>query len=212
MQRQTTTRRRSSPTAAIVCFVLIPLALMATVVIGNQMRADEPTGTVDATDGDPYYFVPSPTPVPPLHLELALPPLSDRQAKYRHAADVLPSCPLCFGVDQPPIPLSDNERAVFVALLFTESRLDPYEPDGSLKVSSAGCIGIAQLCGDLLTPATRQSDELSIYTAAKYWRELLDETGGDFTAALRRYKGITTPDTAWQADTVFALIRLRGGG
>lgn len=152
-----------------------------------------------------------PIPKVSLSLELNLPALSDRQLKYKKAALALPYCPLCFGVDKPQVQFDDNEAAVFTALLYTESGLDPYDEYGNLKYSSVGCAGVAQLCGDLLTYETQYNDEVAIWTAANYFRELIDSNAGDLEAAIRQYKGVVTDDVGWQADTVWNYIKVKGG-
>lgn len=209
MKKHTTTRiGKSGPMMGLI--VLSLLLVVAAIGIA-QRRGSAHTGSVNATDGDPAFVVSSPTTTPkPLALGLDLPALSDIQRHYLHEAQALPRLPIAFGVDRPPIPFTDNEATVFVALLYSESALNPYDEWGNHKVSEAGCEGIGQLCGDLDTPLTRDSDEENIYASAQEFRRLIDASGGDIMEATRSYKGVTSPDTKWQANTIFSVIRVGG--
>jgi hypothetical protein len=179
----------------------------------DEADATQPTGSVDAADGDPMVAIPEPTAKPQtLHLELALPPLSDEQLAWQRAAEAVTICPLCKGiVDQPPIPFTDDERNVFIALLYTESNLRPYNEAGDLLTSEAGCKGIAQLCGHLLTFETADNQMWAIYVAADYFKDLLNQSNGDYLMALKSYKGSTDDSTTYQADRTFDYLRLRAG-
>lgn len=201
-------RKRSLSSGPLWIVAVLAVVLVAAILAGTAGRSDKHQGSVDATDGDPAFVVPSPVPTPrPLTLGLDLPALNDVQMKYQREAMVLPRLPIAFGVDKPPIIFNDNEAVVFVALLYSESNLNPYDEWGNHKVSSAGCVGIGQLCGSLLTVETRDSDEENIYAAAYEFRRLSDASG-DVMEAVRSYKGVTTDDTKWQANSVFSVIRI----
>ena len=191
--------------------MLLFVALCGAVFIGclafYPWSSDQPTGRVDANDGDPYYFVPAPTPEPvgQFVLSLDLPELDADQAYWLKKARVVASCPLCVAVDQPPIPtLADNPNnyTVWLALIYTESRYQPW------AVSEIGCYGLGQLCGALQSPDTDASPELNLYVSAQEFARLLDANHGDVMETIRNYKGVTTWDTHDQANSVWSYIRV----
>lgn len=179
-----------------------------------------PTGTVDAADGDPAMAVPvdansnlnavavDTSRSPSLRLQLALPDLDPDQSYWLRKARVVARCPLCVAVDKPPIPqLADNDNAyaVWLALIWTESRFQPW------AVSSIGCQGLGQLCYALESPDTDALPELNLYTSAQEFARLMDANGGDYMAVVRSYKGVTTSDTTWQANSIFDVLKLGDG-
>jgi len=191
-------RPHSTPAILIALAVALALAL----ILGTSARK-RPAPVAEI--GEPAMVTPVPAPtVRPLTLALTLPELTPDQRYWFHVAQVVPLCPLCAGVDQPPVPLSDNALIVFLALVWTESRYQPWE------TSSAGCYGLGQLCGDLRTADTDANPALNLYMAAREWARLVAQRGGDYSGALMDYKGITTPDTMWQAESVWAMVRITG--
>ena len=195
---------------------LITIAVGAVVTLGAltgwATKPEEPTvadplrrGTVNATDGDPAVFYPESKPQVAT-LALRLPVLSIEQQQYQRMAEVLPRLPIAYGITDPPIGFSDNQAAVFTALIYTESSFSPYNTDGTPLTSSAGCQGLAQLCGDLLTHEAIFSPARNLYIAAAYFKRLIDEEDGDILAAVRTYKGISTPDMHHLASRVWDYL------
>ena len=199
----------------LVLFLVAVLVLLA--CLGAWAMADNgPRGRVDATDGVPLSITPQATvPAPPvtheLTLALDLPALTDEQRWWLHTAQALPRLPIAFGVDQPPIAFTDNEAVVYDALLYTECRLEPFWEDGSFKVNEIGATGCGQLMGALITPETASNPNANIYASAAEFRRLLDANDGDIMQSIRNYKGVTTWDTSYQANSIWDYIRIGGG-
>lgn len=146
--------------------------------------------------------VPIVTPVVrPLSLRVDLPELDPDQAYWFRKAQTVTSCPLCTGIDAPPVDLDENARAAWLALIWTESRYQPW------AVSDIGCYGLGQLCGALKTQETDERPEWNLYVSAREFARLVD-TSADLNEAISSYKGQTTSDTKWQADTVWSYVRV----
>ena len=191
---------------------LITIAVGAVVTLGaltgwaTKPDEEEPWGTVHTGEAqDPAVFTPSDKPQIAT-LALRLPVLSIEQQQYQRMAEVLPRLPIAYGITDPPIGFSDNQAAVFTALIYTESSFSPYNTDGTPLTSSSGCMGIAQLCGDLLTHEAIFSPARNLYIAAAYFKRLIDEHDGDILAAVRTYKGIATPDMHHLAERVWDYL------
>lgn len=201
-------RKPQAPTLGLVTLAVAGIVGFGMLTGWATKSTPEPTGTVHTTDQpDPAVFTPL-TPRRETKLELREQPLSDMARRYREVSLNLPACPLCFGVDKPVIAMTPNERVLFAALIGSESNWGHWDEAGNLKPSSIGCLGIAQLCFSLATPENLASPEASLYAAAGYFHDLVNQNGGDLVAAILQYKGSTTPDTAWVADTVFDRVQI----
>lgn len=212
MQRQST-RPEPEPKPPIpFALVLVAVAaLVGLMLLGAYALAGtghgEPRGRIDADDGDPYFVTPVASPAA-FRLEVSTPALSDEQAWYLRMVQALPRLPLAFGIDAPPIGFTDDEAAVFTALIISESMLRPFDDYGNALRSEIGCVGLSQLCGDLQTYETATNPAANVYAGAAYFKGLIDETG-DVMVAVRRYKGITTEDTHEQGERVFRYLKVR---
>ena len=146
---------------------------------------------------------PTATSVPkPLSLVLSLPDLDPDQQYWFHRAQIVSLCPSCAGLDMPAISMSQNALTVWLALIWTESRYQPW------AVSSSGCYGLGQLCGSLETADTDADPVLNLYVSLREFSRLLGETDGEIMEALKSYKGVTTWDTESQANSVWSYIRV----
>ena len=217
MQRHTTTTRRTekpkAPTLGLIGFAtagVVGLGLLTgSLMPGDDEEAKEPWGTVRTDDAqDPAVFTPEDRPLVAT-LTTRFPNLTIEQQHYQRMTEVLPRLPIAYGITDPPIGFTDNQAAVFTALIYTESSFDPWE-NGAPLTSSAGCQGIAQLCGDLLTHQAIFDQARNLYIGAAYFKRLIDENDGDILAAVRTYKGITTPDMAHLGTRVWDFLILTG--
>jgi hypothetical protein len=211
------TNSEDSPKAFLAA-VGIAIAIGAVVVLIVAMTI----GTAgDERTADPQRIVPAsvaPAVEPMLALAFEAPhPLSDTQRMYIERAGIIPSCPLCFGVDRPALTLDGNGIALWQALFCTEVSCQPWDEYGNAKVSSAGCVGASQICNMTIcggvTERDRRNPEMSLYLGACYLQELIERYDGDYRMAVAAYKGalidgvITHPE---QVDSVWSYIRVRG--
>ena len=210
MQRHTTTTRRTekpkAPTLGLIGFAtagVVGLGLLTgSLMPGDDEEAKEPWGTVRTDDAqDPAVFTPEDRPLVAT-LTTRFPNLTIEQQHYQRMTEVLPRLPIAYGITDPPIGFTDNQAAVFTALIYTESSFDPWE-NGAPLTSSAGCQGIAQLCGDLLTHQAIFDQARNLYIGAAYFKRLIDEEDGNIREAVMRYKGVTTPDMRYVGDRVW---------
>lgn len=191
----------------ILALILIVVGVgIATYTVTMRSRHAEPT-LVAGAEAAAAAPVPTATPVTFTLTERAY---TDEQKLNIKTAMGIARCPVCFGIDKPPLPeLSDNDIVVFTALIGSETNYYHYDDYGQLIGSSYGCKGIAQLCFSLATEENLSSPAASLYAAAHYYRGLLLEEGGNYNRAIRRYKGIVTEDVAWMADTVLRYMRIK---
>jgi len=200
MQRHSTPTSRTAKSSSGPLWVvaLLALALCVALVAGFSQRPAH-TGSVNALDGDPAIFVPSPTPQSSterrqlsLTLDLDLPELDQDQAYWYRQAQIV-----ALGTFD-----SQNVRTVWLALIWTESRYSPW------AVSEIGCVGLGQLCFSLHTPETESDPVANLIASAREFARLVDVNDGSLVESIRNYKGSTTPDTSWQANSVFDVIRI----
>lgn len=214
-QNRTPPRPQPHPTAPPIPYALVLIAVAAVTGIAllcaYALAGTGHEGSVDAPDGDPYVVTPEPTAKPApreLTLVLDLPALTDEQRYWLHVAQAIHRLPIAFGVDAPPIEFTDNEAVIVAALFYTECRLEPFWEDGSYKINEIGATGCAQLMGDLITPENAHDPNRNFYDGEAEVRRLLDANGGDIMQTLRNYKGVTTWDTTYQANSVWDYIRI----
>ena len=203
---------KSKPSSgALPAFAAISIAMALVVGAMCAFPSKEPRGGV-SPEG-PAVVTPTAhlsTERRQLTLALDLPGLSDRQRHYQHMAETIWRLPIAHGVDAPPIPMTDNEAVVFVALIYSECSFEPYDAYGNYLVNEIGARGCGQLMGDLVTTANMWSVELNMYDAAREFRRLLDANAGDVMASVRAYKGVVTSDTTYQANSIFDVIKVQG--
>lgn len=169
-------------------------------------EAAQPTGTIWPDDGSASPMVVTPEAVterPQLRLELDLPELDPDQAYWLQKARVVAVCPLCASVDQPAIEVDPNTLTVWLALLWTESRYQPW-----VESDIGCCYGLGQLGFSLRTAETDASPELNLYVSLQEFARLVEANDGDLMESVRNYKGVTTWDTESQANSVWSYIRI----
>ena len=172
--------------AAIALVITMTLAL----AFGSQGRK-QPARTSDI--GEPAMVTPEPT-SRPLTLDLDLPAMDPDQAYWYHQAQIVS---LKDGV-------SATDRTLWLALLWTETGYRPWE------CSELGACGLGQLYGSLRSPETDADPIRNLSVSLDEWLRLIRENHGDYGLALESYKGVTSTDQRWQAQTVFTYIRIGG--
>lgn len=193
---------------------LAAMALAGAVVIGAMIALpakDKHEGGV-SPEG-PTVVVPSPSAVPtprPLSLSLNLPSLNDEQMYWKDVAAVVPRCPICKGIDKPAIVFTDNEAAIYTALVYGECSYRPFDEWGNFKVNEIGARGCAQLMGNLVTDENMWNPTLNIYDGAREFRRLIDANNGDVMEALRNYRGVADLEHDAAATSVFSVLRIGG--
>lgn len=206
--------RKQMSSGPLWAVAALALMLVSAIIFGVSQR-EGPTGSVDALDGDPAFVAPTvPVPTPrPLTLTLDLPALSDMQMYWLHRIQVMPKCPICNGVDRPPVVFTDNEATIVTALYLTECSYNPFDEWGNFLVHpKSGARGCSQLMGPLITPENMWNPDLNIYDGMVEIRRLIDANSGDIMETLRNYKGVDPddPTTQEQATSVFNVIRIGG--
>jgi len=193
---------KSKPSSgALPAFAAISIALA--VVVGAMCAFPQEPKRGGVSPEGPAVVTPTTAPRQSLSLALDLPELDADQAYWLRKAQIVTTCPLCAAVDAPPIELDANARTAWLALIWTESRYSPW------AVSEIGCYGLGQLCGDLKTQETDERPEWNLYVSAREFARLV-ATSADLNEAVASYKGSTSSDTKWQADTVWAYVRISG--
>ena len=94
---------------------------------------------------------------------------------------------------------NDRDAEIYSKLLMQESGMEPYNPDGSIKTSSAGALGIGQMMPGTLAPYLQkrgieakdyiEDPYVQIDISLEHLRGLLDKYDGSWAKALAAYNG-----------------------
>lgn len=205
IRKQPQTQAPALGLTALAVAGIVGFGALAGWAMPDKQEETEPWGTVHATDGDPAVAVPTDRPMIAT-LTTRFPILSVEQQYYQRMAEVLPRLPIAYGLTDEPIGFTDNQAAVFTALIYTESSFRPYDDNGAPIVSEVGCTGPGQLCGEKLTHEAIFNPARNIYIAADYFKQMIDEEDGNIREAIMRYKGVTTPDMRYVGDRVWEYL------
>lgn len=176
--------------------IALTFALLLALALGFSQRKDSKPYRI-AEIGTALSITPEPTAtqVAPLTLDFEAPPMTPDQAYWYRQAQIVSLRPA----------VTSNTRAMWLSLLWTETNYRPWAE------SEAGCYGLGQLCGSLRTPETDADPIANLNASLDEFLRLIETHDGSYNAAIGSYKGVTTEDQRWQADTVFQLIKVSGG-
>lgn len=145
--------------------------------------------------------------------------LTDEQSWYKWMTEQVLKDPQRW-VNKPYLELSDNDKAIFLSLVLTESSFVQFDETGTTIDSGIDCDGLAQLCDNpaVCDPDLRWNPMENVYCGARYFKSLVDKWNGDYAMAVAEYKGAlnqlpsgeTTPNPDHTAvRSVFANVTLR---
>ena len=168
-----------------------------------------------------------PTPLASVHqiprslkIEVVVPAtLTDEQRWYEAVIERVLDDPERW-VGKPSLDLSDNDQAIFLSLIMTESSFQQFDADGNTLDSGIDCDGLAQLCDNpaVCDPDLRWNPFENVYCGASYFKTLVTKWDGDYAMAVAEYKGaldtLPSGETAPNPDhpavrSVFANVVLR---